>query len=494
MLQLDYGRYYQINYPLLSNPRIRPILLSRFLAILLWTAVAMGTAKRDASIPIDETPAKLIKRDEDTATSSSSSCQPLASLPQITPATSKSTSRSESMQSSSLSEDDARQLVWREAKYDCNHPENVTKREDYLSWDEYFFGIAALSARRSKSPHQPSGCCIVDSSNRIVGIGYDGFPTRCSDDELPWDQPQQGRPTLHTYEPYLVPAIINAILNKWSSDNGSMRLYTQFFPCHESAKVILQSRCINEVIYLEDRPDENSSKASRIMLQLANIPTRKYAPKRQTIELTFREGELSSPIQPTTPTTDYPHRELLLKEANYDVLKGSLAKNQNYLSWDDYFLAASCLTSKRSKDPNTQVGACIVDENKRIVGLGYNGFPVHCSDDVLPWSREADHPLHKKYMYVCHAEANAIMNKGSANVKGATMYVDLFPCNTCAKMIIQSGIKEVVYMHDFYHEKDTSRASRVMLKMAGITLRHYTPSMKSICLNLTQSTDKVKDF
>eukprot|EP01041_Mallomonas_annulata_P005349 gene5349-10696_t len=141
-------------------------------------------------------------------------------------------------------------------------------------------------------------------------------------------------------------------------------------------------------------------------------------------------------------------------------------KRDNVIIWDDYFMAVAFLSAMRSKDPNTQVGACIVNPDQRIVGIGYNGFPRGCSDDELPWAKEADDELDTKYPYVCHAEVNAILNKNSADVRGCKMYVALFPCNDCAKIIIQSGIVEVVYLCDKYHDKPTFRASRRMLDMA----------------------------
>lgn len=149
-------------------------------------------------------------------------------------------------------------------------------------------------------------------------------------------------------------------------------------------------------------------------------------------------------------------------------------------------MAMAFLTAQRSKDPNTQVGACIVDEENRIVGLGYNGFPSGCSDDLLPWARSNSNDLHNKYLYVCHAEVNAILNKGSANVRGATIYVALFPCQNCAKMIIQAGIREVVFMSDAYHDTPGCRASRIMFRCAGVKLRQYIPTMQNLVLNLEQ--------
>ncbi|MBO4667283.1 MAG: dCMP deaminase family protein, partial [Bacilli bacterium] len=125
----------------------------------------------------------------------------------------------------------------------------------------------------------------------------------------------------------------------------------------------------------------------------------------------------------------------------------------NYISWDEYFMGVALLSSMRSKDPNTKVGACIVNSEHRIVGIGYNGFPVGCSDHEVPWNREGDF-LDTKYPYVVHAEPNAILNSNS-KTQGCTLYVSLFPCNECAKLIIQSGIKEIVYMDDKYNGTDS---------------------------------------
>lgn len=134
----------------------------------------------------------------------------------------------------------------------------------------------------------------------------------------------------------------------------------------------------------------------------------------------------------------------------------------------------------RSKDPNTQVGACIVDPELRIVGIGYNGFPRGCSDDVLPWNREGPSGLHTKYPWVVHAEANAILNRNAMSLKGCVVYVKLFPCNECAKLIIQSGIAEVVYFSDKYKGVEHMIASRRMLEMAGVRLREHRPAFERL--------------
>uniref|UniRef100_UPI00398E8B09 deoxycytidylate deaminase-like n=1 Tax=Pristiophorus japonicus TaxID=55135 RepID=UPI00398E8B09 len=158
-------------------------------------------------------------------------------------------------------------------------------------------------------------------------------------------------------------------------------------------------------------------------------------------------------------------------------------KREDYLEWSEYFMAVAFLSAQRSKDPNSQVGACIVNPENKIVGIGYNGMPNGCSDDLLPWARAAPDKLDTKYMYVCHAELNAILNKNSADVKGCTMYVALFPCNECAKLIIQSGISKVTYMSDKYRDTPEMKASKLMLDMARVECRQFTPKNKTIIID-----------
>ena len=147
-------------------------------------------------------------------------------------------------------------------------------------------------------------------------------------------------------------------------------------------------------------------------------------------------------------------------------------KRTDYLTWDEYFMNLAKLSAMRSKDPNTQVGACIVSSNNHILSIGYNGTPNGFSDDIFPWSREGN-PLETKYLYVCHAELNAILNyPGERNsLNGAKIYVSLFPCNECAKAIIQSGIKEIIYESDKYANTDGTIASKKMFDECGVTYR-----------------------
>ena len=302
-------------------------------------------------------------------------------------------------------------------------------------------------------------------------------------------------------------------------------------PGNECAKMIAQSR-IRKVIYsYDDQHDSDVYRASRIILQLAGVETIHYIPTGDSVVLDLRSDDDDDDDLTATAATNNDNttscqdkdkdsstattastastataidigmdnnskmlRDMLLREANW-IPPDVPEKRKHVISWDDYFMAIAFLTAKRSKDPNTQVGACIVSREKVILALGYNGFPRGCLDECLPWARQAavvanqplsssSSSLHTKYPYVCHAEVNAILNKGSADVRDATLFVALFPCNECAKMIIQAGIVEVVYLQDHYHDTDMCRASRILFGMAGVKLRKLVPSVRTIRIEL----------
>lgn len=162
-----------------------------------------------------------------------------------------------------------------------------------------------------------------------------------------------------------------------------------------------------------------------------------------------------------------------------------MPKRSDYITWDEYFMGVALLSGRRSKDPSTQVGACIVNQQHKIVGAGYNGLPAGCSDEEFPWEKSGDF-LNTKYPYVCHAELNAILNNIGMDLSGCRIYTALFPCNECSKAIIQSGIKEVIYLSDKYDGTEVSRASKRMLDSAGITYRKVEVNRKHIELSFDE--------
>ena len=162
-------------------------------------------------------------------------------------------------------------------------------------------------------------------------------------------------------------------------------------------------------------------------------------------------------------------------------------KRTDYINWDEYFMGVAMLAARRSKDPSTQVGACIVSPDNIIISTGYNGMPKGCSDDEFPWDREG---AETKYPYVVHAELNAILNASGRDLRGSRIYVALFPCNECAKAIIQSGIREVYYLSDKYAHTPGTIASKRMMDAAGVKYTQLKPTVKSITLDFIADEDK----
>ena len=165
-------------------------------------------------------------------------------------------------------------------------------------------------------------------------------------------------------------------------------------------------------------------------------------------------------------------------------------KRTDYINWDEYFMGIAMLAARRSKDPNTQVGACIVSQDNIIISTGYNGMPKGCSDDEFPWDRKGENEAATKYPYVVHAELNAILNASGRDLRGSRIYVALFPCNECAKAIIQSGIKEVIYLSDKYHDTMLNLVSKRMLSAADVKFTQLKTTVKSITLDFTPEEDK----
>ena len=177
----------------------------------------------------------------------------------------------------------------------------------------------------------------------------------------------------------------------------------------------------------------------------------------------------------------FDYYKTILNKTSISIVK----KRQDYISWDEYFMGVALLSAKRSKDPSTQVGACIVNDKNKIVGAGYNGLPIGCDDDEFPWEKRGDF-LDTKYPYVCHAELNAILNNIGMDLKGCRIYTALFPCNECSKAIIQSGISEVIYLSDKYADTDTAKASRLMLERSGIQYRKVKANIQDLLLSFKE--------
>lgn len=337
------------------------------------------------------------------------------------------------------------------------------KRNGYLSWQEYFLATAILSSHRSKDPYSPSGACLVDPDNRIVGIGYNGFPSGFVDDKLlsrPDTSSSDPEAWLESREPFLIPAEVNCLLNSAKTSKNTT-MYCVDIPSHDCAKFIVQSRRVVKVVY--GRPPTeltDSIRVSQLLLQQAGIALELFQLPRP-IELTFE-------------------RDLSVSAQAEDV--------HSYLSWDEYFMAVALLTSYRSKDPNTQVGACMVSRRRIILACGYNGFPLGCSDDTFPWQRSAPDPKHTKYMYVCHAEVNAILNcqASQSEQDGSTLYVTLFPCYQCAQVIVQAGIRRVMYLSDPYRDDVKFRASRRLFDSAKVEYVAFQPVRRSVTLSINQ--------
>lgn len=159
-------------------------------------------------------------------------------------------------------------------------------------------------------------------------------------------------------------------------------------------------------------------------------------------------------------------------------------KREDYLSWDEYFMGIAKLSAMRSKDPHTSVGACIVGSDNKILSVGYNGMPHGCSDDEYPWDGDKEDPLETKYLYVCHAELNALLNYTGTNLNGSRIYTTLFPCNECTKALIQSGIREVIYAEDKYASTASVIAAKKMMKSADVVYRAYENKKKELWLEL----------
>jgi len=245
-------------------------------------------------------------------------------------------------------------------------------------------------------------------------MGYNGFPIGCTDNEFPWTK--DSKDPLESKYLYVCHAEVNDILNKNSADIKGCDIYVGLFPCNGCAKMIIQSQ-IKRVIYFSDKyADKPTTIASKKLLNAAGV---KY--------IQFTSSTLNGCIALNFVDINYLEK-LELNEKNVKA---------NHLCWTDYFMSIAVLASYRSKVVSNRMGACIINSENRIVGIGYDGLPIGCNYENFAYSTTSDRDL-----YFCHAEMNAIANKNCESVKNCTIYVTQFPCCECAKILIQSGIKK----------------------------------------------------
>jgi len=235
------------------------------------------------------------------------------------------------------------------------------------------------------------------------------------------------------------------------------------------------------------RGNESDSVSFEKFVEQENLEMQNEDPNKQNIskcvEMADYKFENNGTLEELKSKVEIVLEDINSKEKVYkNEFNTEYLGRENHLSWDEYFMGVAILSSQRSKDPSTQVGACIVDKDKKIVGTGYNGAPRGIDDKDFPWAREGDF-MNTKYAYVCHAELNAILNSTKESLKDCTMYVGLSPCNECAKAIIQSGIKKVVYISDKYSEVPAFMAGKKLLEMSGVELVKLDTKVDAIKLN-----------
>lgn len=314
-----------------------------------------------------------------------------------------------------------------------------SKRKDYISWETFCNALCQLIAMLSRYLPCQAGAYIETPDHRFLSYGYNGYPKYINDAILMKEGYTLGKNN------FLLHAEENAILNAPSRKflQGST-IYTTFLPCNECVKSLIQVG-IRKIVYQKEYdPNDSINIASIRMIEASGI---------ECIRMT-------GPMLSITDPTQSP-----------------------YISLETFFMAICQLSAMRSKDPHRQIGACIVDLiKKKILSLGYNSFPKNISDDEFPWEKNQPRSEDDKFAYVVHAEKNAILNtQFSDSLEGSTVYIELFPCPECAKLIIQSGIKEIVYRSDEDHHKESAQRSRLMLDYAGISYRPY----QGILLNMS---------
>jgi dCMP deaminase len=290
----------------------------------------------------------------------------------------------------------------------------------YISWTEAFTGLAKLAALKSKIIDNQKGCVIVDENNRIMSIGFNGIPARCEDEKFLNDMEK-----LKYCE---IQAAVGAIIAAKRNLDGSS-IYMTHYPDAEETKMIIQSGISNIYYIYCDKSDDNYKSSTKM----------------------------------------FEHTCKNVKQVD-DIHIDCMGKKR--LTWEEFYIASGKLLSMRSKDPSTQVGCSISDSKRRVVSLGYNGLPFGCDDKHFPWDcRDQSKPASDtKYPYIVHSEANAIIIPYGNNIdlEGCYIYTTLFPCNDCAKKIINAGMSRVYYVSNKYKDLPAYICSREMLESAKI--------------------------
>ncbi|XP_065173517.1 uncharacterized protein [Atheta coriaria] len=317
-------------------------------------------------------------------------------------------------------------------------------RKGYISWDQHFMEVAESAARRSKDPVTQVGACIVNSDMQIVGVGYNSMPYTAdgrNDDKFTWQKKVK--------KGYVCHAELNAIVKKEPRSVNNCTIYVTLFPCNHCAQLIIQSG-ITKVIYLDDKhANKPDTICSKEMLDAAGIPYSHF--KSQQIYdninnfCNFKSFHLYILTQIELMSSEYLDHTATSIPIIMSSHEPETGARKDCISWDEHFMEVAELAARRSKDLSTQVGACIVNSDMQIVGVGYR----------FTWGEG---------MYVCHAELNAIVKKEPRSVNNCTIYVTSFPCNKCTQLIIQSGITKVIYLHDNFG----TVSSKKMLDAANI--------------------------
>ncbi|XP_078322999.1 uncharacterized protein LOC111125608 [Crassostrea virginica] len=310
-------------------------------------------------------------------------------------------------------------------------------RTQYLKWDDYFMAVTLLAERRCKDICQTrAGASIFDETKKFEGIGYTS----------------EIHPTVDIKDAECH-AELNALLSRNSADLKNSTMYVSYFPCNECAKYIIQSG-IKSVVYYTNKKGttEDPYKDPKYMLQEAEVNSKPFQTFLRQITIDFRGKD------PEVGTSSQNDQTPKKNEESNPI--------ETPLTNEEFFMAMAFIASARSKDPRTQVGACIVNEENKVIGIGYNGMPLRFNDANTNWGKVEKDGLPKKDPIVCHGELNAFLFGNVAEMKNSTLYVTLFPCEECAKVFIRAGIKKVIYHSDKQHDK--REISRKLLKKSGV--------------------------